>query len=100
MVLPEVLKFNSKNVADLYCEIASDCLPGLEGKKNNIDNFIIGIEQLIIDLNIPRKLKEVGIDQKDIHILAEDALKQQRLLVNNPRNLDIEDAIAIYQSAL
>ena len=100
LVLPEVLKFNSKNVADLYCEIASDCLPGLEGKKNNIDNFIIGIEQLIIDLNIPRKLKEVGIDQKDIHILAEDALKQQRLLVNNPRNLDIEDAIAIYQSAL
>ena len=100
LVLPEVLKFNSKNVANLYCEIASDCLPDLEGKKNNIDNFITGIEQLIIDLKIPRKLKDVGIKQNDIQILAEDALKQQRLLINNPRNVNIEDAIAIYQSAL
>ena len=100
LVLPEVLKFNSKNVANLYCEIASDCLPDLEGKKNNIDNFITGIEQLIIDLKIPRKLKDVGIKQNDIQILAEDALKQQRLLINNPRNVNIEDAVAIYQSAL
>ena len=99
-MLIRVLKFNSKNVADLYCEIASDCLPDLEGGGNNIDNFIIGIEQLIIDLKIPRKLKDVGINQKDIQILAEDALKQQRLLINNPRNVNIEDAIAIYQSAL
>ena len=100
LVLPEVLKFNSKKVSNLYCEIASDCLPDLTGNKNNIDNFIAGIEQLIIDLKIPRKLKEVGINQKDINMLAEDALKQQRLLINNPRNVNIEDAIAIYQSAL
>ncbi len=100
LVLPEVLKFNSKSAANLYCEIASDCLPDLEAGKNNIDNFITGIEQLIIDLKIPRKLKDVGINQKDIQILAEDALKQQRLLINNPRNVNIEDAIAIYQSAL
>ncbi len=33
LVLPEVLKFNSKKVSNLYCEIASDCLPDLEGKK-------------------------------------------------------------------
>ncbi len=100
LVLPEVLKFNSKSIANLYCEIASDCLPNLEGKRNNIDDFILGIEQLIIDLKIPRKLKEVGINQKDIHMLAEDALKQQRLLINNPRSVNIKDAIAIYQSAL
>ena len=100
LVLPEVLKFNSKKVSNLYCEIASDCLPDLKENKNNIDNFIAGIEQLIIDLKIPRKLKEVGINEKDIHMLAEDALKQQRLLINNPRNVNIEDAIDIYQSAL
>ena len=75
-------------------------MPELEGKRSNIDDFILGIEQLIIDLKIPRKLKDVGINQKDIHMLAEDALKQQRLLINNPRNVNIEDAIAIYQSAL
>ncbi len=99
LVLPEVLKFNSKKVSNLYCEIASDCLPDLEGKKNDIDNFIAGIEQLIIDLKIPRKLKDVGINQKDIQMLATDALKQQRLLINNPREVNLEDAISIYEAS-
>ena len=99
LVLPEVLKFNSKKVSNLYCEIASDCLPDLEGKKNDIDNFIAGIEQLIIDLKIPRKLKDVGINQKDIQMLAADALKQQRLLINNPREVNLEDVISIYEAS-
>jgi len=99
LVLPEVLKFNSKKVSNLYCEIASDCLPDLEGKKNDIDNFIAGIEQLIIDLKIPRKLKDVGINQKDIQTLAADALKQQRLLINNPREVNLEDVISIYEAS-
>ena len=99
LVLPEVLKFNSKSIANLYCEIAPDCLPDLEGKRNNIDNFISGIEQLIIDLKIPRKLKDVGINQKDIRMLAEDALKQQRLLINNPREVDLNDLISIYEAS-
>ena len=99
LVLPEVLKFNSKKVSNLYCEIASDCLPDLEGKKNDIDNFILGIEQLIIDLKIPRKLKDVGINQKDIQTLATDALKQQRLLINNPREVNLEDVISIYEAS-
>jgi len=98
LVLPEVLKFNSKKVSNLYCEIASDCLPNLEGKKNDIDNFIAGIEQLIIDLKIPRKLKDVGINQKDIQMLADNALKQQRLLINNPREVNLEDVISIYEA--
>ncbi len=99
LVLPEVLKFNSKKVSNLYCEIASDCLPDLKGNKNNIDNFIAGIEQLIIDLNIPRKLKDVGINQKDIQMLADDALKQQRLLINNPIEVNLKDAISIYEAS-
>ncbi len=98
LVLPEVLKFNSKKVSNLYCEIAADCLPDLE-EKNDIDNFIAGIEQLIIDLKIPRKLKDVGINRKDIQMLATDALKQQRLLINNPREVDLEDAISIYEAS-
>ena len=99
LVLPEVLKFNSKEVSNLYCEIASECLPDLKGNKNNIDNFIAGIEQLIIDLNIPRKLKDVGINQKDIQMLATDALKQQRLLINNPREVNLEDVVSIYEAS-
>jgi alcohol dehydrogenase len=100
LVLLEVLKFNSSVADNLYCEIAGDCLPNLEGKTIKINDFIEGIEKLIFDLKIPRRLKDVGISQKDIPKLAEDALKQQRLLINNPRQVNLDDAVSIYTASL
>ena len=100
LILSEVLKFNSLKVEKMYCEIAEDCLPHLKGKTIKIDDFILGIEQLIVDLKIPRCLKEVGISHNDIPKLAEDSIKQQRLLINNPRDLNLNDAISIYEEAL
>ena len=84
----------------MYCEIAEDCLPNLKGKKIKIDDFILGIEKLISDLNIPKSLSDVGISHNDIPKLAEDSMKQQRLLINNPRDLNLDDAISIYKEAL
>ena len=51
-------------------------------------------------LKIPKLLRDVGINHNDIPKLADDAMKQQRLLVNNPRELNLDDAIAIYEDAL
>ena len=41
-----------------------------------------------------------GIAEKDLPKLAEDAMKQTRLLVNNPRELDYQQTFEIYRSAL
>ena len=100
LVLSKVLKFNSKNVADMYCEIAGDCLPELKNKTIKVDDFVNGIERLIDDLKIPKLLRDVGINHNDIPKLAEDSMKQQRLLINNPRDLNLDDAISIYKAAL
>ena len=54
---------------------------------------------LIGDLELPATLHSVGIEEKDLPMLARDAMLQERLLVNNPRALSYEDALAIYQSA-
>ncbi len=100
LVLLEVLKFNSSVAENLYCDIAEDCIPNLRGKNIKISDFIQGMEELIQDLKIPNKLKDVGISHKDIPKLAEDALKQQRLLINNPKQVKLQDAISIYTASL
>ncbi|HVK94056.1 MAG TPA: iron-containing alcohol dehydrogenase, partial [Noviherbaspirillum sp.] len=46
------------------------------------------------------RLSEVGIQESDLAMLAEDAMKQTRLLINNPRDIGYEDALAIYKAAL
>ena len=100
LVLPEVIKFNTKSAESLYLEIAGFCIPELLNKKITIDDFINGIYKLIEDLKIPKKLKEVGVNHNDIPKLAEDAMKQERLLINNPVKIEYKNVINIYEAIL
>jgi alcohol dehydrogenase len=52
------------------------------------------------DIGIPQKMREVGIQAKDIGDLVEGAMKMTRLLVNNPRKVRPEDARTIFETAL
>ena len=44
-------------------------------------------------------LREAGVKPEDLPMLADDAMKVQRLLVNNPRDVSQADALALYQAA-
>ena len=57
------------------------------------------VERLSDDLRVPRRLRAVGIPESAIPQMAESAMKVTRLLVNNPRKITLEDAVAIYKSA-
>jgi alcohol dehydrogenase class IV len=63
------------------------------------DGLIRYVEQLALDTGIERTLREVGVAQTDLPRLAQDAMKQTRLLGNNPRELAEADALAIYEAA-
>ena len=45
------------------------------------------------------RLRDVGISESDIELLATEAMKQTRLLPNNPREVLLEDARALYEQA-
>ncbi|MNC71221.1 hypothetical protein D3C75_1221160 [compost metagenome] len=45
-------------------------------------------------------LRDVGITASDIEMLAADAMKQTRLLGNNPREVSLADVRAIYLEIL
>ncbi len=49
--------------------------------------FLKALESLCRDCEVPASLAEVGITAGDLDRLAEDAMKQTRLLVNNPREV-------------
>ena len=52
------------------------------------------------DLDIPTDLKEFGVKPEDLEGLVEAGMQQQRLLVNNMREVTAEDARAIYERLL
>jgi alcohol dehydrogenase class IV len=55
------------------------------------------VEQLSKDCGIPTKLSQIGISPDKVDELAAAAMKVTRLLGNNPREVTLADAKAIYQ---
>ena len=101
LVLPHVLEFNMPEAENLYAELAPIIFPALANKSHaeKIDGVLKGIASYSPDLGLETTLREVGVEEKDLTMLAEDAMKQTRLLVNNPREVTYEDALAIYTKA-
>ena len=100
LVLVPVLRFNAKTAPQAYEALAETFLPGLQGTApEKAEAFISHLEMLIGATGLPLRLRDHGIKQEDISVLAADAMQQTRLLVNNPREVTQPDALAIYQSA-
>ena len=102
LVLPHVLRFNASVAAPDYAELAPFIFPDIETTRNFKEvcaEFIERLAALSATVGLPQKLREVGITRGDLPSMASDAMKQTRLLVNNPRKVTEQDALAIYQAA-
>lgn len=101
LVLPEVLRFNAPDAAHLYAEIAIDAFPELAaiGTQARGEAFAERLGRLAQECGLPIKLRDNGVTRESLPMLAEDAMKQTRLLVNNPRPLTYADALMIYEKS-
>lgn len=102
LVLPHVMRFNASAAHELYAELApiimgNDYQAGTSEQVT--DQLIQWIENLIADLQLPNKLRDCKVPEDFIGKLASDAMEQQRLLINNPREVTEQDAFNIYKAA-
>lgn len=102
LVLPHVLAFNMPEARALYAELGPIVFPDLAGQPAaaRAEGLVDGLGRLARDLGMPTRLSEVGVSHNHLPMLAEDAMKQTRLLVNNPREMTYAAALAIYETAL
>lgn len=101
LVLPSVLSFNAATAAPLYAELAELVVgrPVAGSAESATATFIAALVELIEELGLPATLGAAGVAEQDLEMLAEDAMLQQRLLVNNPRDVAYADALDIYRCA-
>jgi alcohol dehydrogenase class IV len=102
LVLPHVLAFNMPEAEPLYAELGPIVFPELAGKPPaaRAEGLVEGLRALARHLRMQTRLSEVGVSHNHLPMLAEDAMKQTRLLVNNPREMTYEAALKIYETAL
>jgi alcohol dehydrogenase len=101
LVLPSVLEFNAPQASALYAELADVVIgaPVAGSAEAKTAALIAALRQVIQDVSLPATLLQAGVKESDLQMLAADAMLQQRLLVNNPREVAYDDALAIYRAA-
>ena len=104
LVLPHVLRFNSINTeaCENYALLAPIIFKDINLNTNTqiiCNEFIDRLENLSSLLNIPSKLRDLDIPKEACVKMSKEAMKQTRLLVNNPREVTEEDAFNIYNAA-
>ena len=103
LVLPSVMKFNSinKETKKNYANLAPFVFKDLDNSKSDeivCNNFIDSLESLSKELKLPYRLRDLEIPEEACQLMASEAMKQTRLLVNNPRKIEESDALYIYKS--
>lgn len=96
LMLPSVLAFNAEVVSSEYLQLAA-ALPTREIR--TVDAWIDWFTVLIDETGLPATLQAANVPFEDLPMLAADAMLQQRLLVNNPREVDEATALALYRQA-
>lgn len=101
LVLAPVMRFNLEVAHAMYAELGQIIKPGLQGSTmEQATQLVDYLGTLAGELGLPTQLSQVGIAEKDIDQLAQDAMLQTRLLMNSPREIKLQDAAALYREAL
>ncbi|TMV90611.1 iron-containing alcohol dehydrogenase [Thioclava sp. BHET1] len=100
LMLGPVLRYNAKVAAPLYAELADVMgVAGTGDAEARSEAFVAHMEQLMDQSGAPRRLRDVDVTDNSLSMLAQDAMKQSRLLVNNPVEVTEADALELYRQA-
>jgi alcohol dehydrogenase class IV len=102
IMLVPVMQFNLLGNLGKFAHLAKvfgQQIAGLN-KRKAAQLAVEAVQELAEDLNVPQRLIAFGVRDEHIPALAQGVMKVTRLLANNPRNLRLEDAEAIYRRVL
>ncbi len=101
LVMVPVLRHNLPVAGPLYAELARALDPSLHGVADGAaaEAFIARMARHLAQAPIAQRLRDVGIAPTDLPMLARAAMGVQRLLANNPREINQTDALVLYTQA-
>jgi alcohol dehydrogenase class IV len=101
LMLRHVLQHNAEAAREHYAELAPIVVPQCEaeGSQARAAMLIDRLDELVRESGIATRLRDYGIDVAEAPTLAREAMKQTRLLVNNPCEITEADARRLYEAA-
>lgn len=102
ILFAHVMEFNKDACSKRLAILCDAVYPELAGKSEDekAQYMIDQIADIVNVTNIPTDLKEFGVKPEDLDFLVDAGSKQQRLLVNNMKELSLDDIRNIYLKVL
>ncbi|MBM4328287.1 MAG: iron-containing alcohol dehydrogenase [Deltaproteobacteria bacterium] len=102
IMLAPVMEFNMLGDLEKFADIANVMGEDTEGMslRDAAMCAVDSLSTLAEDLRLSSRLSDFGVAEEHIPELAKGVMKVTRLLANNPRELTLSDAEAIYRSVL
>lgn len=100
ILLPHVMRFNGQVCPDLFRNMGRAFGLNMEGLNDYevIETIVDAIQELSKNMNIPQRLRDVGIPKEMIPQLASQAINDA-CTPGNPREVTVDDLITIYNQA-
>jgi alcohol dehydrogenase len=97
VMLPHVIRFNAPAAGSMYAELVQEV--GLPKNRPAAEVLADRVAELnVVAAGLPRTLKECGVSDTILHLLAEEA-NQQWTARFNPRPVNEADILKLYQAA-
>jgi len=101
LMLRHVLAHNLEVARDHYAELAEIIEPDCAGQGSQARAALLieRLDELAKSSGLALRLRDHGVSFEEAPILAREAMKQTRLLVNNPCEISESDAQRLYEAA-
>lgn len=103
LVMGPVFRFNIPAAKREYAELAAILLPGrnFNSDEDAADAFVDRLEGMLTGSGLQTRMSELGVTDADIPAMAKEVTEQiARLIATNPRDMNLDEVMAMYRSVL
>ncbi len=99
MALPFVMEYNVLAIPERLADVAEALGEDTSGMhpREAAYEAVNAVARLNHDLGIPLSLEELDVKHDEIPLMADETMRIQRLLANNPRSMNRDEAVGIFE---
>jgi alcohol dehydrogenase class IV len=100
--LPAVMRYNASGAAGRFRDVAARLGADVSGLDDRAaaERAVEAVSRLVEDVGLDAGLSDLGVDATDARHLAEKSARLERLLVGNPRRVDVDDLESLVRASL
>jgi alcohol dehydrogenase class IV len=97
LTLPYIMEYNAPAVQGKLAKVARVLGETGLGEEEAASSAATRVKSLLEQFELPTKLSELNVPKEDLPMMAEELLKAKGYLARNPRNIEYDEAVVIFE---